>query len=50
MDKNYPPIGTLYMYPCYDEDNNLVGFSSDYEAEGAFGSLLEIEVKGLMKR
>ena len=48
--KDYPPIGTYYMYPQYDEENNLVGFTTDYEGEGAYGSLCEIEAKGLMRR
>ena len=43
-EKEYPPRGTFYMYPCYDEDNNLIKFSSDYEEEGAYGSLSKLEV------
>lgn len=30
-EKNYPPKGIFYMYPQYDEDNYLVGFTTDYE-------------------
>lgn len=48
--REYPPSGTFYMYPCYDGEEKLIGFASDYEAEGAYGSLCEIEIKGLMRK
>lgn len=47
---DYPPIGSYLMYPCYDEGNNLIGFSSDYEADGAFGKLCILECKGMYER
>lgn len=49
-EKDCPPEGTYYMYPCYDRDNNLIGFSLDYEARGAFGELCEIVCKGIWKK
>jgi hypothetical protein len=42
MKKNYPPKGEFYMYPQYDEEDNLVGFTTDYEGEGAFGKNCKI--------
>ena len=30
------------MYPCYDEEHNLIGFSMNYEAKGAYGQLIRI--------
>lgn len=33
----YPPRGIFYMYPQYDEDNELFGFTTEYEGEGAYG-------------
>jgi aspartate/methionine/tyrosine aminotransferase len=46
MKKNYPPKGEFYMYPQYDEENNLVGFTTDYEGEGAFGKYCKIIATG----
>ena len=43
-EANYPPKGEYYMYPCYDEDGELVKFSTDYEEDGAYGSLQKISV------
>lgn len=45
-EKDYPPKGTFYMYPQYDEDNYLVGFTTDYEGEGAYGKLCKIVTTG----
>ena len=42
MKKNYPPKGEFYMYPQYDEEDNLIGFTTDYEGEGAFGKYCKI--------
>jgi hypothetical protein len=30
------------MYRCYDNEHKLVGFSSDYEAKGAYGNFVRI--------
>lgn len=46
MEKNYPPKGEFYMYPQYDKENNLIGFTTDYEGEGAFGKYCKIIVTG----
>lgn len=46
MKKNYPPKGEFYMYPQYDEEDNLVGFTSDYEGKGAYGKLCKIMSTG----
>ena len=46
MKKNYPPKGEFYMYPQYDEEDNLVGFTTDYEGKGAFGKLCKIIATG----
>lgn len=46
MKKNYPPKGEFYMYPQYDEEDNLVGFTTYYEDEGAFGKFCKIIVTG----
>jgi len=46
MKKNYPPKGEFYMYPQYDKEDNLVGFTTDYEGEGAFGKLCKIIATG----
>ena len=46
MEKNYPPKGEFYMYPQYDEEDNLVGFTTDYEGEGAFGKNVKIIATG----
>ena len=46
MKKNYPPKGEFYMYPQYDEEDNLVGFTTDYEGEGAFGKHCKIIATG----
>lgn len=45
-ERDYPPKGTFYMYPQYDEDNCLVGFTTDYEGEGAYGKLCKIVTTG----
>ena len=51
QEKEYPPKkGSYLMYPCYNRDNELIGFSSDYEAEGAYGNLCMIECIGIYKR
>lgn len=49
MKKNYPPKGEFYMYPQYDESDNLVGFTIDYEGEGAFGKYCKIIATGETK-
>jgi hypothetical protein len=46
MKKNYPPKGEFYMYPQYDEEDNLIGFTTDYEGEGAFGKYCKIIATG----
>ena len=46
MKKNYPPKGEFYMYPQYDEEDNLVGFTTDYEGKGAFGIYCKIITNG----
>lgn len=43
---NYPPKGSFYMYPQYDEEDNLVGFTIYYEGEGAFGKYCKIIATG----
>lgn len=48
-ERDYPPKGTFYMYPQYDEDNELFGFTTDYEGEGAFGRACEIIVNEDLK-
>ena len=48
MIKDYPPKGTYYMYPCYDEDGELTKFSFDYEEGGAYGSLQPVTANGLI--
>ena len=37
--------GAMQMYRCYDEEHNLVGFSVDYDAPGAYGNYVSIIVK-----
>lgn len=49
MKKDYPPKGTYYLYPCYDGKGNLLSFSSDYEADGAYGNRQEIYVGPIWK-
>ena len=44
--KNYPPKGEFYMYPQYDEEDNLVGFTVDYEGKGAYGKYCKIIATG----
>ena len=51
MKKNYPPKGEFYMYPQYDEEDNLVGFTTDYEGadyegDGAYGKYCKIIATG----
>ena len=46
MKKSYPPKGEFYMYPQYDEEDNLVGFTVDYEGEGAYGKNCKIIATG----
>lgn len=46
MKKNYPPKGTFYMYPQYDNNNNLIGFTTDYEGVGAYGKRCKITSTG----
>ena len=45
MKKNYPPKGKFYMYPQYDDEDNLVGFTAYYE-EGTYSKLCEIIATG----
>ena len=35
---------SMRMYKCYDEEDNLVGFSTDYDAPGAYGNLVNIVI------
>ena len=44
QQKQYPPKGTFYMYPCYDDNNTLVKFSADYEEDGAYGERSRLDV------